>query len=157
MPDFIAITSQEQLDQVIKDRLARERESAQKRYADYDELKAASETSAKQISDLQKQLETAAKTGEASLKTIAELTGKVQHYETDSVKTKVALEKGLPYQMASRLNGSTEEEIRKDADAIMGVIGTNKAVAPIKTGEPSQLDEHRSALKEVLEKAVKKA
>lgn len=157
MPDFIAITSQEQLDQVIKDRLARERESAQKRYADYDELKTASETSAKQISDLQKQLETAAKTGEASLKTIAELTGKVQHYETDSVKTKVALEKGLPYQMASRLNGSTEEEIRKDADAIMGVIGTNKAVAPIKTGEPSQLDEHRSALKEVLEKAVKKA
>lgn len=157
MPDFIAITSQEQLDQVIKDRLARERESAQKRYADYDELKTASETSAKQISDLQKQLETAAKTGEASSKTIAELTGKVQHYETDSVKTKVALEKGLPYQMASRLNGSTEEEIRKDADAIMGVIGTNKAVAPIKTGEPSQLDEHRSALKEVLEKAVKKA
>lgn len=157
MPDFIAITSQEQLDQVIKDRLARERESAQKRYADYDELKAASETSAKQISDLQKQLETATKTGEASSKTIAELTGKVQHYETDSVKTKVALEKGLPYQMASRLNGSTEEEIRKDADAIMGVIGTNKAVAPIKTGEPSQLDEHRSALKEVLEKAVKKA
>lgn len=144
--EFTPITTQDDFNNAIKARLTREREAIEKRYSDYAELKKANK-------ELSGQLE--AHTNDAN--TINDLQDKVSKYETDSVKTKVALEKGLPYQMASRLNGSTEEEIRKDADAIMGVIGTNKAVAPIKTGEPSQLDEHRSALKEVLEKAVKKA
>ena len=38
--EFEPITSQEQLDGILKGRLAREREQAAAKYADYDELKA---------------------------------------------------------------------------------------------------------------------
>ena len=66
-----------------------------------------------------------------------DLTSKVQAYETASVKTKVALEMGLPYQMADRLTGTDEESIRKDAEAMVGLIGAQKPVAPIGSNEPT--------------------
>lgn len=49
---------------------------------------------------------------------IADLTAKNSAYEIASVKTKIAHEVGLPYELADRLSGTTEEEIRKDADAL---------------------------------------
>ena len=65
-----------------------------------------------------------------------DLKAQVQNYESSSLKTKVALEIGLPYQMASRLSGSTEEEIRSDAEAMAKLIGSQKPVAPLGSSEP---------------------
>ena len=73
----------------------------------------------------------AIKTHEA---TVADLTTKVHNYETASVKTKVALEMGLPYQMASRLAGDDEASIRADAEAMKALIGQQTPRAPL--GDP---------------------
>ena len=55
--DFQPITSQEQLDGILKGRLAREREKVASKYADYDDLKAKAakfdEAEAAQASDLE--------------------------------------------------------------------------------------------------------
>ena len=55
--DFQPITSQEQLDGILKSRLAREREKVASKYADYDDLKAKAakfdEAEAAQMSDLE--------------------------------------------------------------------------------------------------------
>lgn len=114
MPDFKPIESQEALDAIIKDRIERAKKSAAdetaKKYEGYlspDDVKKHTD----QITALTDKLK------ESETK-IADLTAKNSAYEIASVKTKIAHEVGLPYELADRLSGTTEEEIRKDADAL---------------------------------------
>lgn len=114
MPEFKVIETQEALDAIIKDRIERAKKSAAdetaKKYEGYlspDEVKKHTD----QIAALTEKLK------ENDTK-IADLTAKNSAYEIASVKTKIAHEVGLPYELASRLSGTTEEEIRKDADAL---------------------------------------
>ena len=56
MAGFEAITTQEQLDAVIKDRLERERKTLTEKYSDYDDLKERDSDYEKQIGDLNKSI-----------------------------------------------------------------------------------------------------
>jgi hypothetical protein len=114
MPEFKPIETQEALDAIIKDRIERAKKSAAdetaKKYEGYlspDDVKKHTD----QITALTDKLK------ESETK-IADLTAKNSAYEIASVKTKIAHEVGLPYELADRLSGTTEEEIRKDADAL---------------------------------------
>lgn len=114
MPEFKPIETQEALDAIIKDRIDRAKKSAAdeaaKKYEGYlspDDVKKHTD----QIAALTEKLK------ESETK-IADLTAKNSAYEIASVKTKIAHEVGLPYELADRLSGTTEEEIRKDADAL---------------------------------------
>lgn len=126
---FSIIETQEQLDQIIGERIKRAEQKAAEKYADYDSLK-------EQVAKLTNQITQQTETLTGNKATIEELTSKVHKYETDSVKTAVALEMGLPYQMAGRLAGSTEEEIRADAEAMAKLIGSQKPSAPLGSSEP---------------------
>lgn len=123
--EFTPITTQEDLNKIIGERLTREREAASKKYADYDDIKGKNAEYAKQIEELNKKV---ASISEKDT-TIADLQKKVKQYETDSVKTRVAFEVGLNPKMASRLVGDNEDDIRKDAQAIYEMMG-NKKKAP---------------------------
>lgn len=114
MPEFKPIETQEALDAIIKDRLERQKKTVTaevaKQYEGYlspDDVKKHTD----QIAALTEKLK------ESDTK-IADLTAKNSAYEIASVKTKIAHEVGLPYELAERLSGTTEEEIRKDADAL---------------------------------------
>ena len=109
MSEFKVIETQEQLDKVIGERIRRAEEKAAEKYSDYEAIKTQNEEYAKQIAQLQE----ATKGNQG---TINELKAQVQNYESSSLKTKIALEIGLPYQMAGRLSGNNEEEIRADAE-----------------------------------------
>lgn len=137
MAEFTPIETQEQLDKIIGDRIARAKQSAAEKYADYDDIKAKNAEYVAQISQLQAQLQTNADTLSGNEASIADLTAKVKKYETDSVKTAVALEMGLPYQMAGRLNGEDEKAIRADAEAMVKLINTQAQPAPIGSAEPA--------------------
>lgn len=52
---------------------------------------------------------------EENKQTIADLTAKNAKYESDSVKMKVAREAGLPIEMADRICGKDEAEMKADA------------------------------------------
>ena len=81
-------------------------------------------------------------------KNLAELQAKVKGYETDSVKTRIALEAGLPYTMASRLCGESEEDIRADARSLASLMGAGRTeAAPLHTGEPAGGSSKRDALR----------
>lgn len=135
--EFKAIETQEQLDAILKERLARQKESIEKNFADYEQLK-------KKVGDLesanqklgQSATESASKLTEYE-KQIAEKDLKIKGYEANSVKNRIALEVGLPFEMASRLKGETEEEIRKDAELLFKAIGSSKPVAPLANPEVS--------------------
>lgn len=132
---FTVIETQEQLEKVIGERIRqiteREERKAAEKYADYDSLKA-------QVAALTDQTAKQTETLNGNKATIEELTAKVHTYETASVKTAVALEMGLPYQMASRLTGDTEDAIRADAQSMLEFIGTRKPSAPLGSPEPTE-------------------
>ena len=137
MSDFTPIETQEQLDKVIGERIRRAEQKAAEKYADYEDLKTQNAGYVTQISQLQTQLQSQADKAKESETSIADLTAKVHQYETASVKTKVALEMGLPYQMASRLTGDDEKAIRADAEAMKQLIGAQVGPAPLGSPEPS--------------------
>lgn len=132
--EFKAITTQEELNAVIGERLKRERESTEKRiteqYAGY--VSKAQHDS--DLADLTKQLEAATAKAKEDAASIAALNSKVSQYETASVKSRIAQELGLPHELASRLTGEDEKAWREDAETLKKVLGTAKA--PAAAAEP---------------------
>lgn len=152
MSDFKPIESQEQLDAIIKDRIARAEKNAAEKYADYDDLKAQLTDKDKQIADLGEQLKVQSEKVTSSDDVVKELQSKVHEYETASVKTRVAHEEGLPYELASKLSGDDEDAIRKDAKALVKFI-QKPTPAPIGSNEPSNegsSDPTKAAFKSML-------
>ena len=128
MSEFTPITTQEDFDAAIGPRIKRERESVSRDYrAKIDELDQKIAAYEKQIGDLGKELEAAAKKDQQ----IADLQGQIKGYETASVKTRIAHEVGIPFELAGRLSGDNEDAIRKDAESLKSLIGsTHRAPAP---------------------------
>jgi hypothetical protein len=62
---------------------------------------------------------------------ITDLTAKNKAYETASVKARIAHEKGLPYELAERLSGETEEDIAADAEKLSQFVSAGRAPAPL--------------------------
>lgn len=138
MSDFKVIETQEQLDAIIGERVKRAERRAEERaaekYSDYDDLKTKAQTYEKQIADLSEQIKGGETKQAEFTKQIEELTGKVHQYETASVKTKIALETGLPYQLADKLSGDDEDAIREDAKKLAEFVA--KPAAPMGSMEP---------------------
>ena len=120
--EFKVIETQEAFDAAIKSRLERNTKSVTdtvtkeitQKYEGYispDEAK----KSADKIADLEKQLAD----GKA---TIDALTAKNSAYEINSAKMKIALAAGLPAELSERLNGTNEEELKKDAEALAALM-----------------------------------
>lgn len=105
--EFKAIETQEAFDAAIKDRLERQRKTVTaevtKQYEGYISPEDAKK-SAEQIAALTQQ--------------VTDLTAKNTAYELSAMKSRIAHEVKLPYELADRLTGTTEDEIRKDAEAL---------------------------------------
>lgn len=148
--EFKPIETQEQLDAVIGERIARAEKNALKNYADYDDLKKAKADYEQQITDLTSQLKAKEELITGTDTTIKELQSKIQQYETASVKTRIAHEVGLPYELADKLSGDDEEAIRADAQKMAAYIKP-KNVAPIGGAEPVDSgDPHKAAMQNLL-------
>lgn len=116
MSEFKPINTQEEFDAAIKERLERERN----KYADYESLK-------EKVGTLTTERDTANQQ-------LADANAKIKTYETNSVKMRIAQEKGLPASMASRLAGETEEDIAHDADNLAQIFREAKGPAPMFEG-----------------------
>ena len=140
MSEFKVIETQEQLDAIIGERVKRaERraeEKASEKYADYNDLKTKAEAYEKQIAELSEQIKGSETKQADSAKQIEDLTGKVHQYEMASVKTKIALETGLPYQLADKLSGDDEDAIRADAKRMAEFVA--RPAAPMGSMEPDE-------------------
>lgn len=68
------------------------------------------------------------------------LQGKVKGFETDALKRKIAQEKGIPMDMASRLTGDDEKALRADADSMAGMLKAYKGPAPLHDPAPKDPD-----------------
>ncbi|MEX5397210.1 DUF4355 domain-containing protein [Streptococcus sp. ZJ93] len=133
MSEFKTIETQEELDRIVETRLARQKE----RFADYDQLKGRVKELETENVGLKSALETSKQESASSSKQIEELEGKVAGYETTALRTRIALQNGLPYDLADRLQGSDEAELTADAERLAGFLRTTEPVPPLKDIEPS--------------------
>lgn len=140
MSDFKPIESQEQFDAMIKGRLEQAERSFIEKYGNSEELKAQLGEKDGKIAELSKQLEEATKKIEGHKAEVDGLNAKVLQYETDSVKTRIAHEEGLPYEMASRLAGDNEEAIRADAKTLASMMKKSSPTPPPFNPEPEPKD-----------------
>lgn len=147
MSDFKPITTQEEFDAAIGARLERERKTVEKSFEGYLSPEAVSKKYEGYLSaeDVQKKYEGYLSPEEASAKD-----AQIRKYETSSVKMRIAHEKGIPFEMAERLSGENEEDIRKDAEVIARFVN-KKQGAPSKSNEPSSEDSKRAAMQKMLQ------
>ena len=148
MADFQAITTQEELDSIIKDRLKRDREAQTKKFDGWispEDHQKASDEANKALNDSK-----AAHDGDD--KTIADLTAKLQDYETASLKSRIAHEVGLSYEWIGRISGTDEKSIRADAEALKNLVGSQATPAPLppRSTETPPADAKAAALKGML-------
>ena len=129
---FEPITTQEEFDSAISERLKREREKVKSEFADYNDLKTKVADYEKQFADFNKQLEAL---GEKD-KEIEAQKATIQKFETDSIKTRLAHEAGLPYGSTKYISGNTEDEIKKSIDDFKSFVTTQVPVAPLANPEP---------------------
>lgn len=131
--EFKPIETQEQFDAMVQDRVDRARKSAAKEYEaqlkDLAQLKESITAKETEIGDLKAKitdLETIKQTNDESYKSMQK---ELSQAKLGALKQRVAIEMGIPIEMAERLAGEDEESVKKDAEKIKGLMGA-KHVAP---------------------------
>ena len=147
MSDFKPITTQEELDSIILKRLERESKKVTKEVTEKykKELDNAKETQGK-FAKLQQELDKATKEAglyakaqeelEKTQSTLAEMTNKVRAYETQHIKTEVALKNGLDISAVDFIKGETAEEIQASADQLKALVYNNANNYPQRESKP---------------------
>ena len=102
------------------------------------------------VEDLQGKIKTHEGTIADRDKTIADLQGKVKGYETTAMKQRIAKEKGIPMDMASRLSGEDEKALRADADAMAAGLKAFKGPAPLHDPNPKSNDPNTAGMTAML-------
>lgn len=117
-PEPAKTFTQDDLDKKIEARLKRERE----KYADYEDLKKARD----ELEELKKGQMTEQEKLKAELdkakKDAAEAAAKSEALELERTKEKICREAGLPDGFADRLKGSTEDELKTDAEGLKKLV-----------------------------------
>lgn len=139
--------TQEELDQIIEARLARQKETIEAKFADYNELKA-------QIAKLEADNTAFKATIEESKSWEQEKAGyekQISDYKTAQLKQSIALKAGLPLDLADRLTGDDEESLKADAERFSGFIKPKTPTPPLKNVEPDLGDGKDGAYKTLIQ------
>ena len=147
---FTPVNTQEEFDTAIKDRLARQESKIRGEYADYEDLKKKSEAWESEKKTFEETIAKNKTSYEDLNKKYTEATGKIAQYETDALKTKVAMESGLPAGLVDYLRGSTEEEIRKSAEELGKFAGRGGQPGADPEGDPPKGNKEEAALRKML-------
>lgn len=103
---------------------------------DYDDIKKENKT----LKDTVTTLETSLKDSEGFEDKLTEKDNLIKEYEIKNLKYRIANESGIPLELASKLSGETEEDLKKDAETLSSFI-TKKQTLPLRTTEPKVDDE----------------
>ena len=131
-----AITTQEELDAVIGERLKREKETSAKKYSEWtspEDLQKLKDEHQKAIKKLEDAAAETQKQIEEKDKTIAESA----KYKTDLEKTRIALSAGLDVKYADRLRGENADEWKKDAEDLAKDFKVAHSASPLGNSDPA--------------------
>lgn len=111
---------------------------------DYEDLKNTNSTLEQQLADLQNTLDSK----ETELGTLEDLKKEIASHKLDKLKTNIAIQANIPLELANRLSGENEEELKLDAEKIAGFVN-KKTPLPLKPTEPP-VDDKDAGLKQML-------
>lgn len=157
MSDFQAITSQEQLDAVIGDRLKRSEEKWAKKYEGYispDDFNAKTSELQKQLTDATNALDGINKKAAGYEKDIADRDSKIKGYEVSAMKHRIAHENGLSFDAVDFLQGNDEESIKASADKFKSLMGKGHS-APEFSSEPQLQDNKDASVRKLAQDLMK--
>lgn len=148
--EFKAITTQEEFDAAIGERIKRERKATEEKYKGW----MSPEGAAKKYEGFLSPEEVSKKyKGFLSPEEVAKKDAQLKSYETASVKTRIAHETGLDYDAVKFLQGDDEKSIKESAESLKKLMGTGAGAPPMFSQEPSgdgKKNKEREALKKVL-------
>lgn len=139
MSDFKVIETQEEFDKMIQKRLEQKEREVSERFKDYlspDEVAKIKSDFEGKIKEVNESLKAERDKSIEHSKVVSELENRAKTAETKWLKGKVAMEKGIPFALADRLIGETEEELLKDAESVSTLLAP-KTAPPLRTNEPS--------------------
>lgn len=113
---------------------------------DYDEVKKQKQSLEHQLQDLQTTLASKDEKYKEFESSISDLTSKVKTYEAKELKLRIAHEHQIPFELADRLSGETEEDIKADAEKLSSFVA-RKQVLPLK---PADTDTATDPYKDLL-------
>ena len=120
--------TQEEVNKLVGQARLEGKDAGRKEYEGWispDELTKQKEELTKQVEGLNEQIQTL-NDEQTSLKTqLTEKDSAIAKYEIDSVKTRIARELDLSYEAIGFLQGEDEEAIRKSAESLKNLVGTN--------------------------------
>lgn len=148
--EFQAITSQEQLDNVIGERLRRQKEQFEEKLKEYETLK-------EEHSKLQTELEQKNQFIEENKKETSMRTEDYENLEKElsslklqQLKQKIAINNGIPLDLANRLSGDNEETLLEDAKTLSQFINSNPTPQPLKSVEDNNVNDKDMAYRQLL-------
>lgn len=152
MGEFTPINTQEELEAVLKDRLARESKKYEELDKQFKEAQAQLQTAQSKIQDYEKTVAGHKDETEKLNKSISEANEKLKGYERDALRTKIALESSLPYDMKDYLKGETEEEIKASAEILSKFAKGSAGAPPLNNpeGAPKDKDPKDAAYEKML-------
>jgi hypothetical protein len=129
MSEFKTITTQEEFDSIVKDRLDRQAKKTAEEVKKSFEGWLSPDDVKKATADLEKKL--AEKDGKLTESKAAfdKLTAEKKALELDRAREAAARDAGLPFELAGRLSGTTPDELKADAEALSKLVSA-------KQGEP---------------------
>lgn len=128
------VFTQADLDRVVKERIDRER----KKYADYDELKKSKEELEALKRGELSELERERKEKEALKAAKEAAEAEVNFLKTGQLKARLLAASNLPLDLADRVIGSTEEEIKSDIEVLKKFFKPSSVGNPSNPGNPKE-------------------
>lgn len=137
--EFTPIETQEQFDAMVKERVERAKKSAAKEFEtqlkDLEGIKEQLTSKDSEIEALKAKItdfEGAKKANEESFNSMQK---ELSELKLKALKTNVAIEAGLPADLADRLTGEDEETLKADAEKLASFVGSKKVAPSFKTEE----------------------
>lgn len=141
MSEFTPIQTQEDFDKAIKSRLAQKDRELAEQYKGFLSPEAVEELQNKLKAEYEGKLTKAAEDVKAAQdklaakdQTVSDLTKRAEAAESSLLKNKIAYDAKLPLELAGRLVGKDETELKADAEMLAGMFKPAKA-APLYTSE----------------------
>ena len=154
MTDFKPITTQEEFDERLKDRVSRAERLARDEFKGWtspDDLQKLKDSHAKEIADLNSKHAEALKKYEGYDEKFTTQQNRIHELEVGSLKTKAAISKNLGLEAVEFLHGDDEKSIMESADKL-SKLSAPKTLGFTKSTETSATDSLEAGYRELAAK-----
>lgn len=137
--EFKIIETQEDFDKAIQKRLAQKDKEQAEKYKEYmspDDVTSLKSEYDKKLQELNDALTKANEKIAGNDQVVSELTTRATTAESDLLKSRIAHESGVPFELAGRLVGNNAEELKADAEKFASFLAP-KSAPPLYTSDPS--------------------